>query len=356
MPVLAFEIGDATPLGGGVMRYVVDFGNANAGGAPAFTIYKRLDNLDDVAAPPVTEIAGGQYYWSVDWATMLATSITYKLELAGIELSGVISAPNIAVPGTTVAEAGISSLQGYEQVGAIIAKAGIETKVLSLLPAQVAAYDPFADANPDAALLIRLLDKLGRETSTQIKAHLQREFSLTTAAAATSYAVPADWAEPVDDTLWNRPGLLPAVGPVSAQSEAAMKAGGAGTSIGTVYRWQGNRITFPVAPADGLTLYGAYVSRYWVQTADSGSGPEADHVTAATDYVLHDAELMVLGLVYLFEARKGYDTTDALRAYRSRLEWAKGATVGARTLSLNGSGSGARFIDGYNLPTSGWGL
>lgn len=330
------------------MRYVLDFGIANAGGAPTFVEFRRLDTLEVVASPAITEIEDGQYYFDFDWATTLATSISFKATLNGIELSDVISAPSVAFAGTTTATAGSSSLLGFEQVGPIVARAAVECGVASLDPTQIAAYDPFASTDPNVLQMLRLLDSLGRGLATKTKAHLQREFTLTTAASATSYALPVDYLEMVDSTLWN--GSIPLSGPVTPQTGQFLRAWNGTTTVRLPYRLQGNRITFPVAPANGLIVTGLYVSRYWVQTAASGTGPDADHVTDRTDYVLFDPELAVLGLKLKFLTAKGFDTAIAAAEYAERLETVKGQNAGGRVLSLNGGGYTDRLVDECNFP------
>ena len=354
--LLSFELGDASPIAGAKMRYEVDFGSANTGGAPTFTTYQRNDTFEAMTPPVLTEIPGkpGAYYWDVDWKITTATSISYRATLNGIELSDVISAPNVAVPGTTAATAGISSLSGYETVGAIIGKVAVEARIAALSPAEIAAFDPFASTDANVILLLRLLDDVGRDLSTEVKAHLQGQFAIVIQADTYSYALPADYGESVDETLWDRPGMLPLVGPVSPQDEAYLKSSGVPQTVLQPFRLQGNLITFPTLPAVGTTYYGFYYRRSWVQTEGSGTGPDSDHITAASDYVLHDSELVIRALKLRFLEEKGHDTAAAEKRYASRLQWVKGATVGGRTLSLNRT-SGFRFIDTNNLPATGWG-
>ncbi|HEY6015726.1 MAG TPA: hypothetical protein VIU16_02980 [Gaiellaceae bacterium] len=73
------------------MRYVLDFGSANAGGAPVFTLFVRLDTLAALGQPAIVEISGGQYYFDWPWENSPASSVAFKAELAGVELADVIS-------------------------------------------------------------------------------------------------------------------------------------------------------------------------------------------------------------------------------------------------------------------------
>lgn len=334
------------------MRYVLDFGAANAGGAPAWTLYKRLDTLADLAQPTITEIGSGQYYFEVDWALVTATSITFKAALAGIELSDVISAPGLATSGTSEASAAVSSLSGYTTVGPLVGRAAVQCGILSLTRAQIATYDPFASTEPGIVQMLELFDQLGMELAAQVKTHLQREFTITTAGGATSYALPADYVEMTPNTQWNRSSVFPMVGPLTSQEEQFLKAWNGLATTWIPYRVKGNRITFVTDPGNGILLAGLYISRYWIQTAASGTGPDADHITAASDYVLFDPTLIVLGLKWKYlQAKSLQNAPIALAEFEQRLEWAKSAVGSSRVLSLNGGNTGFRFINYQNYPT-----
>lgn len=334
------------------MLYEVDFGTANAGGVPAFTTFSRLPDYVDLAAPVLTDRGDGIYSFVVDWSTTTATSISFKVALAGIEKSDVISTPDVELPGVSTPSAGVSSLVGYSQVGVLIARAATQVGVLNLNPVDQAAFEPFSSTNPLVVQMLELFNSIGQELTGKLRAHLVREFSFVTAASATSYALPPDYVEMVPDTGWDRAGVLPLAGPVTPQQAQFIKALGASGTVRVAFRIQGNRMTFPVAPADGLTITGEYYSEYWIQTAASATGPDADHATASTDYVLFDPLLMVLGLKLRFREAKGMDTTLALVAYEDRLEKVRGRVAGAGTLSLNGLGYWQRIVDGRNYPTT----
>jgi hypothetical protein len=331
------------------MRYVVDFGMANTGGTPTVNSYVDGDTLAAVANPTLTEIGvTGQFWWPVDWTTVGATSIVYKFTLNGSEVAGVIESPAASAAGTVVVSAAASSTSGFSTVGPLVARAAVQCNVLGLSRAQVAAYDPFTSTDPEVQRLLEHLDTLGMDLASEITAHLHREFTLTTAASATSYALPADYVEMVPGSLWDRTNTFRLVGPVTPQREQAIRAWNAALVLGLDHRIQGNRLTFPVAPSDGLTIAGEYVSRNWIETA---AGAGSDHVIAATDYVLFDPTLVVLGLRFRWLASKGLpEATIALAEYEKRLEWAK-ATVGdAPVLNLGGGSTGFRFLDTDNLP------
>jgi hypothetical protein len=258
----------------------------------------------------------------------------------------------VVLPGATSASPGTSSLVGYQTVGYIVAKAGTDCGVLNLTPDQQASYDPFGSSDPLVVQMLSQLNDLGAELVSFVSAHLRRECTFTTAGSATSYALPADYIAPVDGTAWDRSGTMPLYGSISPQQSATIK-GWSGTALVQIpYRIQGNRLTFPVAPSDGIDVAFEYISEYWVQTAASGTGPDADHVTSSTDYVLFDPTLVIRGLKLKYREAKGFDTAMDFRHFSTRLEWVMGKVGGSRVISLDGPGE---FRSTLNVPDTGFG-
>jgi hypothetical protein len=222
--------------------------------------------------------------------------------------------------------------------------------VLNLNPVDQATYDPFASTDPNVVQMLEALSSLGAELVGKANAHLRREVTFVTAGSQTSWALPADFVAVAPDTAWDTTGGSPMYGSVSAQQTATLKGSNStGITTNVPYRIQGNRLVFPVAPSDGLTIRLEYVSEYWVQTAASGTGPDADHPTAWNDYVLFDPLLVVLGLKCRFLENKGRDTTLAYTSFADRLEWFQGKVGGSRVLALDG-GSPRGY--GINVPES----
>jgi hypothetical protein len=201
--------------------------------------------------------------------------------------------------------------------------------------------------------MLELLSSLGADLSAKLKN--LRELTFTTAAGATSYVMPADYAGMVDGTGWDRTSQQFMDGPVSSVYAGYLKATTDSVVTTLPFRIQGNRLTFPVAPADGLTCAFEYVSDYWIQTATSGSGPDSNHPTSATDYVLFDPLLVVRGLKLQFLQAKGRDTAVAYTEYKDRLDLIQGRISGGPTLSLTGGRRGERFLNWANIPDSGYG-
>jgi hypothetical protein len=333
-------------------RYVLDFGSANAGQVPAWDNFKRLDTLGDLAPQPaIVEIANGEFYFDYEWATAPTgvVAITFKATCNGAERSDVITSEPYAVPGTY-------STVGYQTVGPIVARALVQAGMISLTRAQILAFDPFASTDPTVVRAVELLDSLGMDLCAEIRPHLHRVLTIVTNAGATTYALPADFFDMVSDTAWNNSGVYPLAGPITPQAERFVVAWNGTSTIRIPFRIVGNRITFPIAPANGLTLTMVYVSNYWAQ-ATASAAPDKNTITVRTDWVCFDPLLVVYGLkARVLEAEGSPMAATAFAEYEKRLETAKGAIGGAPVLSLNGGRSGFRFIDTDNLPATGWGI
>jgi hypothetical protein len=339
-------------------RYTLDFGDTNTGYSPTFDYFVRLDTGAAVTPPTVHEAAWGHgsYYFDWDWALVAGyDTIAFQITVNGLALSDVIS--GVLGPGSSTATGGATSLLGYDTAKNIINRAalqvGIAQGTLASLP------DPFASASTDGnyALLIELLNTLGDELNNKHDwTQFVKECTITTAGSATSYALPADFHEMRDQTGWNRSMRLPLVGPLSGQETQFLKSRLGNVIINVAFRLDGNLMVFPIAPANGQTIVFEYISSYWVQTAASTTGPDLGTVTSATDTVIYDPALMVAGLKLSFLESKGFDTAKAEQRFKEQLAHCIGKNVGARILSLGGTGLNAdRFLDTGNIPPMGFG-
>lgn len=243
---------------------------------------------------------------------------------------------------------------GYATAGEIIGRAVVQCGCLSLSQSQVASFDPWSSTEPNVILMVEYLRTLGRGVAKKVKAGRITEATITTAASATTYAVPADYESMVDGTAWDRSGTRPLYGPVTPQFNQWYKAWRGGTGAYIPFRLQGPQIEFPEAPTNGLTLKYEYISSYWVRSTGSAV-PDKEYPTVYTDVVLIDDELMVLGLRLMWSEHRGFDTTVLAKEYADELNDAIGTASGGQTLSLNGPGFADRLVDGDNLPITGWG-
>ena len=332
----------------------LDYGVVNAGGAPAFQLFKNSDSLANVTAPSIVEAGQGWYYFDVDFAALNIPGVIYRSTFNGVELGGLLL-NDALTSGTAVASAASANLAGYKTAQYIVNTAAIQ---LGLLNGPIASLgDPFASTDPAIQQLISFVNYQGEDLNNRYNwPQFIRECTITTAGSATTYALPADFHEMYDQSGWNRSMRIPLIGPVTAQERQFLKARMGTILINIAFDLRSNLITFPIAPSDGQTVIFEYLSDYWVQTAGSGSGPDASSITAATDTVLYDPDLMVAGIKLLWSEAKGFDTAILSNRFEGKVSHALERAYGARTLNLAGSGLGTdRLLDTNNLPITGYG-
>jgi len=135
--------------------------------------------------------------------------------------------------------------------------------------------DPFVSQMKEDQKFVAMLGSIGTDLAMEHQwPQLIREFSVTTAASVSDYALPSDFLEMVDQSGWNRSTRFPIGGPLSPQEWQFLKASGVGVVFNVVFRngaVQGVggayvdafRI-FP-APAAGTVIAFEYRSRAWAQ-------------------------------------------------------------------------------------------
>jgi hypothetical protein len=89
------------------VRYEMNFGTVNAGGAPAWTYFVRQDTGLALTQPTIVEApwGNGAYYFDFDWSGTDATTISYMATLNGVDVYDV-KEQAAAVPGSGLAAGG----------------------------------------------------------------------------------------------------------------------------------------------------------------------------------------------------------------------------------------------------------
>lgn len=151
----------------------------------------------------------------------------------------------------------------WETTAVVISNAAVE---LGLVPADIA--DPFASTDPNVLQLVRLLNGVGRKLVRAFPwSHLQREYTFNTANGVGDYALPADYARPIDQTQWNRSTMLPVGGPVSPSQWQFLKSVLAGGLLYKMFRTRQDVISLHPTPGGVETIALEYISNNWVAAA-----------------------------------------------------------------------------------------
>lgn len=236
----------------------------------------------------------------------------------------------------------------YETAGTILNRVAVQVGLS-------AVADPMGSSDPAFVQMVELLTSAGQDILSRAKwGHLSKEATFTTAGSQTSQALPDDFSDMVDGTLWDRTAMMPGVGPIGAVETHAIKAQQPASVFTILYRQQGPTLTFPVAPADGLTIAYEYLSSYWVMSSGSTEGDKSAP-TVMSDVILFDPLLVVRAVKALWLSAKGFDSSAAVVEYEQTLRRAKAANAGARTLSLGGRRRTSGFLGLENIPDTGYG-
>jgi hypothetical protein len=165
--------------------------------------------------------------------------------------------------------------------------------------------------------------------------------------------LPPDFDRWIDDTLWDEGGRSPAMGPPNEQVWQSFSQFVGNSITRMMWRSAGDN-QMELKPPGGGPLSLRYVSRAWVRD-NADIAAYRDHIEKDTDRLLFDEQLLLLGLIYKFRERKGFDTTAEKRDYEYRRDKRLGDTRGAATLSITGRSRGSALIGHCNIPDSGYG-
>jgi len=211
---------------------------------------------------------------------------------------------------------------------------------------------------------------------------MQTTYNFTTPASPGTpttpppfYAIdlPADFLRLTPQTAWNYTSQLPFAGPISPQVRTWL-VGRVGNSVTLFLGFaieQGQFLVWPNPPPASQTLFFDYTSKNWCQRAgtsavasrytpgfaDAGGGTTAfPYYQASADLILFDPFLFSRALKLRWLAEKGFDTSRAQADFDSAWDAVVGSDRPMEKLSLNGSGTGFRYLDGtWNVPITGYG-
>jgi hypothetical protein len=168
-----------------------------------------------------------------------------------------------------------------------------------------------------------------------------------------AFPLPADFKTFVDDTLWNKSTLLPAIGPVNPQDWQWLKVRQALITTRFMWRLRGGQFWIKSPPTDPQELPFEYMSKNWA--VDGVDATPKDYMTNNSDYHIFPWQLPVLLTRAKWLKNEGYDATAANEDYRKAFEFETGSNLGATALSLV-PGVGYPYITPErNLPDTHYG-
>jgi hypothetical protein len=181
---------------------------------------------------------------------------------------------------------------------------------------------------------------------------LNKDMTITTDGVTLTYDLPTDWDHFFQDAAWNQTNRLPAIGSLTNQEWAQIKARNlGGTTFACLYIVQNDQLTFYSVGTTPQTIVLPYISRGWVKDAQ---GVYKDNLSANDDVILFDPTLFKAALKLAWQIDKGFDSSAAKLAYDAALSAAQGKEVPARTLTL--STPSYPYLSINNLPITGYGM
>ena len=179
------------------------------------------------------------------------------------------------------------------------------------------------------------------------------EFVVTGDGSATAFDLPEDYSRMVDNTGWSYAQRRPVV-VVTAATWSAVRAWlGQSFYVNPAARLFDDQIHFLAPPVDGEEIKFEYVSRYWVLDEDGTT--RKYRLENNGDSPMYDSQMFMLALKLKWAGNKGLPTQEYQQDFDERFEQMTQTSQMGGNLSLNGGVSGGRYLDGANLPNTGYG-
>ena len=144
---------------------------------------------------------------------------------------------------------------------------------------------------------------------------ITKEATFSTTASDLDYALESDFDWYLPDTMFNRTSNRQVAGPISAAEWQRIQASLV-TLVNPGFRFRGGLILISPTPSATETVAYEYMSNQW---CESVGGTDQSAWAADTDLPLLNEELHTLGIVWRFKQAKGYDYSEAFRAYETQV-------------------------------------
>lgn len=167
-----------------------------------------------------------------------------------------------------------------------------------------------------------------------------------------AYPMPSDFEYFVQKTFWDNQFKWSLIGPISAQEKQILRYGVVASGPRNKFYIRSNKMWLDPMPASEFIIAYDYYSNNWCQ---SSGGTTQQYWQADTDTYLLDEDCFVQGLKWRFKAAKGLDYDQEYNDYMDDCERVMSRDGGSRDLPLGGSDFGQQFLDGANIPETGFG-
>jgi hypothetical protein len=219
--------------------------------------------------------------------------------------------------------------------------------------------DPYASTDPIFVQMRYLLNTAGEELMQMYAWEaLVRSHNVVTQDGDTGvYDLPDDFGYMINQTGWEQTQNVPLGGPLSAQEWTYLK--GRDLASNTLYASfriaDGSFNIYPTPPPAGLDLTFEYVSTCWAESSEIPAVPQSE-AKVGSDKVLYDKTLITRMVKVKYLEAAGFDSAKAQADLNQIFGLLTGSEKGADILNAGRPRSRFRYLDGYNMPDTGYSL
>lgn len=205
--------------------------------------------------------------------------------------------------------------------------------------------------------LIALSNREGKDFSAVANKNggwqnLHKEYTFNTVIGQSAYPLPDDLEYFLDKTFWDDKYKWALIGPITAQEKQILRYGVIASGPRNKFYIRQNQMYLdPVPQSVNLIAYD-YYSNFWCQSA---TGTPQKTWMADTDTYLLDEDCFIEGLKWRFLRAKGFDYTEEYKTYSEDVNRTIARDGGTRDLPLGGAGYDVQFLNGSNVPETGFG-
>jgi len=214
----------------------------------------------------------------------------------------------------------------------------------------------------NADLIVTQLVALTRAVGSELVArrnwrNLVREHSFTT-TTADRYALPDDYRQPVNDSMWDGTNHWPLDGPMLTQEWQYLQKGIVSGGPRMQFRMVRNTIEVRPQPVTaGVELSFYYLGGWWIYTEGAAATDDYDYLedfTSDTNLIVFPDRLMINGVKLKFLQAKGFDSSAIALDFQNALDDSIAGDTGAQTINLAQGVAHYPLVGVWNLPDGSW--
>lgn len=167
-----------------------------------------------------------------------------------------------------------------------------------------------------------------------------------------AYDLPSDFEYFVDKTFWDNRYRWALIGPITAQEKQILRYGVIASGPRNKFYIRQKKMWLDPVPAESFMIAYDYFSN--APIAINGGGYSKTW-TSDNDTYLLDEDCFIQGMKWRFLRAKGLDYSEEYESYTADIERTISRDGGSRDLPIGGNGYQAHFLDGGNIPETGFG-